>query len=239
MWTYCDDWLLESLDLYTKLNQIISSFMMSCLRVTKASGPSPKHTSSSRWCKPLSSHLLLNERRLIFHKSLNFLLFLNRRKYLERWLVTAVKRPPGASETFLVVWDKALYECGRRQNNGSCSVAKWEFTHVGLLRWWKWEASTPWTRDRTPWKRRALVYQFAFNITKMRWRALQRSGLFYLASKLRAHHSPSLLSLFPVEVKVGVNICRASPPWRENKIHVCMSDSLVWKTSLKAYVHSE
>lgn len=83
-----------------------------------------------------------------------------------------------------------------------------------------------------PLKARALVYQFAFNITKMRWRALQRSGLFYLTSKLPLSQPTALFLLFSLfhfksEVKVCVNICRASPPWRTSRwFHVCVSDSL-------------
>lgn len=52
-------------------------------------------------------------------------------------------------------------------------------------------------------KARALVYQFDFNITKMRRRALQTSGLFYLASKPPTvslppplHHNPPPLFFF-------------------------------------------
>lgn len=52
-------------------------------------------------------------------------------------------------------------------------------------------------------KARALVYQFDFNITKMRRRALQTTGLFYLASKPPTvslppplHHNPPPLFFF-------------------------------------------
>lgn len=68
----------------------------------------------------------------------------------------------------------------------------------------------------------ALVYQFILPSQKMRGRALQRSGLFYLTSKSSqptplssffylSHHALLLLLLcFKCEVKVCVNICRAS-----------------------------
>ncbi len=58
--------LLESLNLYTKLHQIIPRFIISCLRATAASGPSlwmsPKHTSPCSY-KPLSFHLFLKGHR--------------------------------------------------------------------------------------------------------------------------------------------------------------------------------
>lgn len=178
---------------------------------------------------------------LVFHLPLNthfpqepqFLAFSNQCKYLERWLVTAVKCPPGASETPVIAFET-------KRHTSTMKVAP-ELSESLLMwdspRWWKWEALRTLNSWQDPLKARALVYQFAFNITKMRWRALRRSGLFYLASKLRAHHKPLLFSLFHVEVKVGVNICRASPP-REEKTRL-VSVCLVWKTSLKACVHTE
>lgn len=56
-----------------------------------------------------------------------------------------------------------------------------------------------------PLKARALVYKFAFNITKMRWRALQRNSLFYLASKpppINTHRTFIFCSFFPLPFQV-------------------------------------
>lgn len=139
-----------------------------------------------------------------------------------------MKCPPGASETFLI-WDKMVYNNERHQNKESCTVAKQEFTHVGTLQLMKVRSLCTLNSWQDPLKARALVYQFAFNITKMRRHALQRSGVFYLASKLppsqpttlffplQAPPRPPSRFHFKCEVKVYVNICRASPPWRGNK----------------------
>lgn len=117
----------------------------------------------------------------------------------------------------------------RHRDEESCARAKREFTHVGLLRWWKWEASTPWICDRTPWKREPLFINLL--LTSQRWDDVRCRGavcFISLQSPLPTspHHNPPhffffflLFSLFhfKCEVKVCVNICRASPPWRENK----------------------
>lgn len=124
-----------------------------------------------------------------------FLAFSNRRKYLERWLVMAMKCPPGASETFLI-WDKMVYNNERHQNKESCTAAKQEFTHVGTLQLMKVRSLCTLNSWQDPLKARALVYQFAFNITKMRRHALQRSGVFYLASKLPPSQPTPLFSPF-------------------------------------------
>lgn len=130
---------------------------------------SPKHTSSRSW-KALGFHLsfpLKGHGGSFSTRASISCFFSNERKYLERWLVTAMKCPPGASETFLI-GAKMLHEYEQHQNNESCAAAKWEFTHVGLLRWWKRDASHTLNLWQDSLKARALAYQFFFLASQRR-----------------------------------------------------------------------
>lgn len=63
---------------------------------------------------------------------------------------------------------KMLHEYEQHQNNESCAAAKWEFTHVGLLRWWKRDASHTLNLWQDSLKARALAYQFFFLASQRR-----------------------------------------------------------------------
>lgn len=190
-----------------------------------------------------------------FPQEPQFLAFPNQRKYLERWLVTAVKCLPGASETFF--WFET--KCYMIMSNIRTMKVAWQLSEVCscgtplLMKVRRLYTLNLW---QDPLKARALVYQFAFNITKLRWRALQRSGLFYLASKLPPSHPFTLFFLlsslfhFKCEVKVCVNICRANPLEEKTSrwMHVCtvrliipvsrLSVLLFWKKRLSRLVYT-
>lgn len=189
---------------------------------------SPKHTSSSSSSsgsfKPLSSRLSLSlslkgHRDAILPQESQFLA--NQREYLERWLVTAMKCPPGARETF-------SFECERHQNNESCVVAKWEFTHVGLLRWWKWEASTPWIGWQGPLESERPLF-INLLLTSQRWADVRCRGAVCFIS-LQSAPTPSqptaLLLLFfslffflvlsPFQAR-SKGLRKHMQRWRENK----------------------
>lgn len=98
----------------------------------------------------------------------------------------------------------------------------------GLFNWWKWEASAPWIRDRTPWKREPLFINLL--LTSQRWDDMRcRGAACFISLQSSLHHNPPHFFSpfkpplppsrfhFKCEVKVYVNICRASPPWRGNK----------------------
>lgn len=240
----------------TKLNQMISCFVISYYVRTR--GASGSALSLSSWSE--ASHFPSpseGAHRLIFYKSLNFSHFSTsaniwKGDLLRLWSVCLEPARPFWFQTkCYIIMSRAASEQGKLcRSSGrvySCGTPRlMKAKSLYTLNLWQ-----------DPLKARALVYQFAFNITKMKWRALQRSGLFYLASNPPLPPSqPTALFLFSLfhfkcEVKVCVNICRASPPWRRTSrwFHVCMSDSLsclspffpslLNGTSLKACVHTQ
>lgn len=163
-----------------QLNQMISRCTVSCVGAAAASGPSPKHTSS-RSCKPLGFHLRLKGHRDSFSTRASISCSSKPAQIFGKVIGYGYEVP-----AWRPFWFETKNAARVRAGVGTMRlsvVAKCEFTHVGLRRWWKWEAATPRICDRTPWKSEPLFINLLLTSQRWRWRALQRSSLFYLASK--------------------------------------------------------